>query len=358
MESNIYIIGEIVEERNESLGFPQYTYSDALAAYQMAKDSDIINLHIDSPGGILHVGKKIAALFKNSGKVIKSHNIGDIASIAINIFLSAEKGNRLYYPEKGKLLIHYPWAEAEGNAEDLQEYAERLKKEESELVKELSSELGVEESVLRGYMEQERFLTTEEVELINLATVAKIEFKAVAKFKTNNMTSEEIKEVNKKLGFFEKSLSEIMSFIKPKTKALLVQDVNGTELNIPDIQEIEQLQPGLSIQADDGEYALQDGRVIVVEAGVISEIREAEGSEMEALKAENDSLRQQLEQLSASLAKKTEEADSLKTSAKEKIDSIEQDFKAFKAKCSKDFALQGEPSSEGGSISRKPFKVK
>lgn len=358
MESNIYILGVIGEDEQErAKGNPVYTYNDALADYQRAKDSQVINLWISSPGGDLYEGKDIAKLFKSSGKIIRTHNIGDVASIAFNIYLAASKENRFYYPDKGRLLIHYPWGEAVGNADELQEYSDQLRDEEKILVKELTQELGVDEEVLRGYMKQERFLNEDEVELLQIATIVKNEFKAVAKLKNVKMNEKEVKE---ELGTIKKMLDGIKAMFKPK--ALLIQDVNGVQIDLPEIETIDQLQTGISATVEgspaEGEYTLDDGSVLKFEAGVLSEIMPP-ADDMEALKSENESLKKQLEDLQNSLNAKEKEKEDLAKESETKLKEVETTFEAFKAKFSKEF-IPGEElgGEERETTVRKPFKNK
>lgn len=349
MESNIYIIGEIGVD---------YTFNHALADYQRAKQSDVINLHINSPGGYMDEGIQIQQLFKNSGKIIRTYAMGDVASIAVNIYLSTSKENRFYYKGKSRLLIHYPWVEVSGNADELETFTEDLRTEENKLVKELSKELQVDEAVLRGYMQQERFLTDEEVELLNIATIIKQEFKAVAKLKIENMTEKEVKE---ELSGIKKMLEGIKSLFKPK--ALMIQDVNGVELDMPEIETIEQLSTGLTVTADgspaNGDYVLDDGTTLKCENGTLTEIVPAGGGdEMEALKAENESLKKQLEELTSNAKAKDEEIKQLQVNAKVKIEEVEKKFNEFKSQYSKEFIPAGEYEDGKKVEIRKPFKNK
>jgi len=350
MESNIFIVGEIGVD---------YTINDALADYQKVRDSEVINLWINSPGGYMDEGLKIVDLFKSSKKLIKTHNLGDIASIAFNIFLVAKRENRYYYPEKGGILIHYPWVEFTGNADEMREVHEELTKQESMLVKQLVNELSVEESVLRGYMGQERFLTVDEIEILNIANIEHENFKAVAKLKSNEMTEKEVKQ---ELSGVKKMLEEIKALFT-RTKALMVQDVNGVEIEMPEIETIEQLQAGVTAVIDgspaNGEFVLNTGETLVFENGELTAINEPEGDDVEALKAENERLKQELETLSAKATEKEETIKELEVNAKARLDEVTKQFTEFKNKFSKEFVPDGSsPDPEPKPEIRKPFKNK
>jgi len=348
MESNIYINGEIGVD---------YTINDALADYQRVRESEVINLWISSPGGFLDEGLKICELFESSKQVIKTHNLGDVASVAFNIFLIASRENRFYDPERGSLLIHYPWGEAAGNSAEFKEYTEQLQAEENKLVKQLVNKLGIEEAVLRGYMEQERFLTLEEVELLNIANIVNHEFKAVAKLKKDEMNEKEVKQ---ELSGIKKVLEEVKAYFT-KTKALMLQDVNGVEIDMPEIETIDQLTTGVAATIDgapaNGEYVLDTGEVLVFESGSLIEIKEQSEDEMEQLKVENENLKKQLEELTAKAEEKESEIEELKVNATAKVEEVTKKFNEFKAKYSKEFVPDGkiEDDDEKPQV-RKPFK--
>jgi ATP-dependent protease ClpP protease subunit len=347
MESNIYINGEIGVD---------YTINDALADYQRVRESEVINLWISSPGGFLDEGLKICELFESSKQVIKTHNLGDVASVAFNIFLIASRENRFYDPERGSLLIHYPWGEAAGNSAEFKEYTEQLQAEENKLVKQLVNKLGIEEAVLRGYMEQERFLTLEEVELLNIANIVNHEFKAVAKLKKDEMTDKEVKQ---ELSGIKKVLEEVKAYFT-KPKALMLQDVNGVEINMPEIETIEQLSTGVTATIDgapaNGEYVLDTGEVLVFENGSLTEIKEGE-NEIEQLRLENENLKKQLEELNAKAKEKESEIDELRVNATAKVEEVTKKFNEFKAKYSKEFVPDGKiDDGDGKPKVRKPFK--
>lgn len=348
MESNIYINGEIGVD---------YTINDALADYQRVRESEVINLWISSPGGFLDEGLKICELFESSKQVIKTHNLGDVASVAFNIFLIASRENRFYDPERGSLLIHYPWGEAAGNSAEFKEYTEQLQAEENKLVKQLVNKLGIEEAVLRGYMEQERFLTLEEVELLNIANIVNHEFKAVAKLKKDEMTEKEVKQ---ELSGIKKVLEEVKAYFT-KPKALMLQDVNGVEINMPEIETIEQLSTGVTATIDgapaNGEYVLDTGEVLVFENGSLTEIKEGE-NEIEQLKVENENLKKQLEELNAKAKEKESEIEELRVNARAKVEEVTKKFNEFKAKYSKEFVPDGKnDDGDGNPKIRKPFKI-
>src|SRR6056297_3149620 len=111
------------------------------------------------------------------------------------------------------------------------------------------------------------------------------------------------KEVKQELSGVKKMLEEIKALFT-RTKALMVQDVNGVEIEMPEIETIEQLQAGVTAVIDgspaNGEFVLNTGETLVFENGELISIEEPSGEDdVEALKAENERLKQELETLTA-----------------------------------------------------------
>jgi len=82
---------------------------------------------------------------------------------------------------------------------------------------------------------------------------------------------------------------------------------------------------------------MRDGRTFVFEAGVLTEIQEAqagEGEEMEALKAENEGLKKQLAEVQNSLKASRESEKAVKAKAEQEVKNIAEMFDAFKTKFS------------------------
>ena len=85
--------------------------------------------------------------------------------------------------------------------------------------------------------------------------------------------------------------------------ALSVTDAEGNQVNFPDVEEGAELKVGDKAEGNvNGDVLLADGRTLVMVDGVIAEIKEkateeeeAPNVELEALKAENQELKKQLQ---------------------------------------------------------------
>lgn len=366
------IIGIIGEPSKGEENLPHFRFTDLLMHLNAVKDEQIIHLIINSDGGCVDEGSKIKAALIASGKSIITSNSGNVASMAVDLFLiPKEKINRKFNPDKGVFLIHNPWAAIEGDSELMNEASKHLKSLENEFAKEYANITGTEKSILEGFMSENKPLTPEQIDSLGFATIEKQEFKAVAKFninKNNKMEIKEleIKELEKKVSGFEKIMKQIHEKLFPKSvKKLMIQDVNGSELDFgAEIETTEQIQVGVKATVDgkpaEGEYTIEDGDVYVFAAGELTEIKVPE-SDMEALKKENTELKAELETLKTSnteaIAKVEAENTEFKAKAL-KVDEIKKEFETFKNQFS-DFKTQNNLSqSEKNNRKKTKFSYK
>lgn len=343
------IIGVIGEDFN---------MNDLLMHLNAAKNEPAIKIIINSPGGFVDVAERMRDAFNKSGKILYSTNSGDVASAAVDIFLSAPKENRTFDPEKGVFLIHMPYLDpkdggASGTAEEIQAIVDQMKKNDKIMVKSYEKSTGTSANILEGFMKENIPLTPEQVQTLGFATLIKQEFKAVAYYKSNNidMTNEEVKT---KFTILEGLMNKVMAFVRPK--ALMIQDTNGVELDFgEEIQDPSQIIEGVTATADgspaEGEYPMPDATILVFVAGALTEIKPAE-DEMEALKQEN-------ERLKIELAGKVTEFDTFKGEAEKKITDLSTEFVAFRAQFSKgDEDTFGKTNDSELPKSRSAFKKK
>lgn len=86
---------------------------------------DHITVRIHSRGGLITEGLGIYNALRNAGKPVHVYVDGVAASMATVIAMAASPGH-LYTPDNALWMIHKPWAEASGNANDLRESADAL----------------------------------------------------------------------------------------------------------------------------------------------------------------------------------------------------------------------------------------
>lgn len=332
------IVGIIGEPEEEDKHLPHFRYTDLLMHLNAAKDHADIMMIFDTDGGDVEEGKKMKQALKDSGKILHSRNTGNVASMGVDLWLLSN--DRKFDPSKGLFLIHNPWALVEGDGDTMAEASKELKSIENEFIKDYAKRTGSNESVLKGFMAENKPLTPEQIESLGFATIVKQEFKAVAKFNINK-NNMEVKELKEKVTLLEKGIDKIANLFTTKPKNLMLQDTNGTQLDFGDeIETPEQIQVGVTAKVDgvpaEGEFVMEDGTTYIFTAGELTEIVPS-GDEMEALKKENEDLKAELETLKNSnaetVAKLEEKENELVTLAK-RNEQIEKEFNGFKSQFS------------------------
>lgn len=284
-------------------------------------------IYLDSLGGDLWEGWKIHDAIKLSGLNPKITALGSVASSAVQIFLSTPIQNR-YMTEQSRMLIHNPWAYEIGDDEAMREAAKSLSVEKMRLADFYSKESGRPIDYILNLMKEERFIHYEEVSEMNFINSQTIK-------NENEMTEEQ----EKRISGIEKTLNSIKSiFVKPEVKNIVLQDVNGTELDFGEIETKEQISIGVTATVDgvpaNGEYVMPDGVTYVFENGSLMEIIESSGDdEMTALQEENAALKEQISELQNSISEKDKTIEGMKserTQLESDFNKVEKDFNDFK----------------------------
>ncbi len=331
-----------------------FKYTDLLMHLNAAKDSSTIHIVIGSPGGYIDDGLKIRDALLNCGKIIKASNSGDVASIAVSIFLAAPKRLRTFDPSKGVFLIHNPLIQPTDltastyTADDLVSMSKDLKGFENELAKQYVQATGSSIDILKAFMQENTPLTPDQISELGFATIEQPTFKAVALIHSKNNKMEN-KEVIEKFGKFETLLDKIHN--KLFAKNIMLQDVNGVEIDFGDaVQTPEQIVVGVEAKVDgkpaEGEMTMADGSILTFKAGVLETITPPATDDLEALKSENEALKLQLSESVAAqnlLQKKV-------TTVETDLTTARNDFKAFKAQFTKEKTIANLPNDDKKTI--------
>lgn len=328
----------------------------------------LVNAHNDtelmldfaSDGGYDDVEEAIEALLKNSGKILHSRNSGNVASAATKLFCLAPLHNRHFNPAIGIFLIHNPWGGCEGDSKEFAEYSKVLAAVEKKYSKFYAEVTGVDESILKTFMDSNVALTPEQITTLRLANiVSSLPIKAFAKLKSNIKMNDEIK---KELTGFAAVIAKLTDAVGKigRTKVLMIVDGTGAELNFPDISDENEISVGTTINIGaspaTGSYVMPSGKTIVAENGKVTEIIEADASsaEMAALKAENETLKSQIAETQAKIS----ENETLIADVKAQLKTANEYMSKIKAKFSDGKPATGATPPTSVTPETKKFSIK
>jgi ATP-dependent Clp endopeptidase proteolytic subunit ClpP len=128
---------------------------------KLEKDFDIINIHINSPGGSLYHAFPIFNAIVNSKKEVHTYNDG-LAASAGGVLLLA--GKKIHSASNAFLMIHRASSFAVGNANQLRDVADTLEKYEGVIAEHFAKISGkTKDEIIETYFNgRDHFLTAEE----------------------------------------------------------------------------------------------------------------------------------------------------------------------------------------------------
>lgn len=271
-----------------------------VVALANADTDPILQVHINSIGGDVDTGIAIYEYLRNyKERPVHTYAVEECMSIASIIFLA---GSRRF--AGCPIMIHLPMITPEEgdhyNTEDLTILSAYLQDVNKRMIKIYKEVTGADEKTLELLMKETSYIAPQEAITLGFAheTTAP---RALAIFNINNKNLSEMakltmKEIVAKAKSVIKAAGEL---IEPDVKAIELTDVNGNVLSVTR----EEGEPQVGDAASpDGVYTLEDGRTITVAGGVITEIMDPViGEEIEALRAENEQLRNSVAELTAAL---------------------------------------------------------
>lgn len=277
MIGNIYITGQIGDFDNKT----GVKLVDVIGQVKGQSLATGYNVYINSEGGIIVDGDQIydyLISLKETGKQVKTVAVGACDSIATKIFMA---GDTRIFSGSPEFMIHVPWGGVEGNAADMKEYLSMLEKEEKRLIDFYATALNIEQSAIEPLLRNETFLTPEQAKALGFITEEPVQVLAKAILKPNIDMST---LTEKDMGMFEALFTKILG--KSKKDPIvnkLVQDATGAELDFTDLADDATIEVGAAATVAGspavGEYTLPDGTVYVFAAGLLTEIKPAEGND-------------------------------------------------------------------------------
>ncbi len=275
---------------------------DAFAA-SIPKDDDTIDMRIFCNGGSVVEGWAIYDRLRQSGKKISCTVEGKAASMATIIMLAAPKESRKAY-ENAAFLLHNPWVPGwclgdQLNAKDLKNQSEEMQMWQDKMVDAYVERCECDREEIQALMDKDIFISTSEALRLGLISSTIVPLSASAS-KRNienfiNSKQQNPKAMEKKTEVKASLLDKILANLGVKTLEEAEQAVaepqakaepKAMELNTSDGQvltvEREEGDPQVGDKASpDGTFEMPDGKTIVVEDGVITDIQTAgnEGNE-------------------------------------------------------------------------------
>ena len=288
-----------------------------------AEDKNI-DVHIHCNGGDVLEGWAIYDRLRATGKDITTIVDGTAASMATVILMAAPKERRKAYAN-AQILVHNPWLDPAwiGNcgmatADDLEKAAAGLKEQQDRILDLYVERCGCDREEMAALMAEDKFISVERA--MELGMVGEI----IAPISAKSVNHMNIKD---------KIINAINSVFSTEEQAERHEDlvpdaalVGGDEEGAPAVGDVAE---------PDGEWLMPDNTTIVVENGVITEIRQAEeqadeagdGQEGDAaaeeeerhddnLEQENGRLKERIAELEAEVAELTELLEQARSNAR------------------------------------------
>lgn len=226
---------------------------------QLDPMSTDISVHIYSPGGEVYEGYAIYNELKNQNKPITVYIEGLCASIASVIAMA---GSKVIINPMSQFMIHNPSGGVYGDAEEMRHYAEHLDAIKGQLIQAYQTRTNLSEKELWKMLDNETWLTSEEAVQMGFADEVGQTLKAVAYFKKDMKPEEKNDILDKIEGMFNKIDASIKEAFKPKAQ------VDEPANDVVDVEAIKAENEALKNQLAEANQKLTEttSKVEVVEA--------------------------------------------------------------------------------------------
>jgi hypothetical protein len=200
-------------------------------------------------------------------------------------------------------MVHLPWGGVDGNATEIEQYANDLKSVEKRLINHYKTAINISEEGILPLLKNETFLTLEQCKNLGFATQISEPLQAVAHFNFNNKNNNSM--TNEDKNWFESLFNKIVAIGKKAVNLLELTDADGMIITFPDAVEGSDPQIGDKATIDgnpaDGTYVMPNGKSFVFVSGELTEILEPETDELAIANEKIADLESQLATVTASL---------------------------------------------------------
>ena len=260
--AKLKVYSDIVDE--EGKAFLSWAGMDGMAftdidrfIADIPEDDDNIALTINCRGGLTDTALAMYDALRATGKTISAEVIGECSSSATLLLLAARKDLRRAHPN-ASILIHNPYISGyvEGDAKQIGNLAESLEDVRNKFLDIYVDRTGASREVLSQMMDEDKPMSV--AQAIELGFISEQILPISAKNKKMSLKHKIINALANALGVY----------------GMTLETADGKTLEL----EKESGEPvvGDVVVSEDGEYIMPDGSTIVVDGGVIVEIRSGE----------------------------------------------------------------------------------
>lgn len=241
------------------------------------EDDGVIDMRINSPGGVVSEGWAIIDKLRATGKKIVATIEGQASSMAAILLLAASE--RKGY-KHATLLIHDAFYRdmylEKGTAEELEKRAALLREDNERALDFMVERTGTDRETLETLMKEDLPVNMQKAKELGFVHEILEPVSASAARNPNKSDMDNKKTIASAFKAFAEALglSVKMEAEEPAPAGYVLTTQDGTELTI---DKPEGEDPAVGDKASpDGEHLMPDGTTIVVTDGVITEIRDAE----------------------------------------------------------------------------------
>ena len=236
-------------------------------------DDNVIDVRIHCNGGDVIEGWAIYDRLRATGKEITTTVDGVAASMATVIMMAAPKERRRAYAN-AQILVHNPWVDpmwmgTTATAEDLERAAAQLKEQQDRILDLYVERCGCDREEMEALMAEDKFISVERAMELGMIgdIIPQLSAKSIHRVNSKDMSVLD-KVISAVKGVFQAEEAD-----QPKIMAMELNTAGGETLTV----EREEGAPAVGDKAEpDGEWLMPDNTTIVVEGGVITEIRQPE----------------------------------------------------------------------------------
>lgn len=258
-------------------------------------EESALKIKINSGGGSVTEGFAIHDRIVSSGLEIETEVLGMCGSIATIIALSAPKGKRKGHANS-EYFIHNPFWQPMSpdpmEATDLTRLARELKDAEERILNFYVEKTGAPKAQIKRLMDEKTSMTmqtakrlgfideivTEQVTDKKYAVLAYVDSKKQTNMATPKFSAEEKTWLEKQFAAIEAKFTKAFTPVKIKNMVIKLDDGKEIFVESEDGEYVGKkvFESDMTTPAPDGEYKLEDGRVLVTVGGVCTEVKEME----------------------------------------------------------------------------------